>query len=459
MAAPGWVRASDPESGPGETQPVCAPCPAPPAGTVGEEAPASEARAAPSPEGRFAFHFESTVATQWHPAFYAAYTGQNSLTPGAQAATSVVSDLSGGVRAWTGSEVWLEPEMSGGLGLSSTLGVAAFPSGEVYRVGNPVPTVLLGHFFLRQVIGLGGGRVPVEGGPTQFASERDRDAVTLTVGRFAVLDIFDSNPLSNDPHSRFTSWGLWASAAYDYPADTHGYTWGVAAVLDMSWWSARAGMFLEPVVANGEQLEWNIGLERGFAVEGEARFSIGGRPGAARLALFLNNAHMGNYAQALSESPVNPDVTLTRQYGRTKYGFAASANQQIGDTFGVFARLSYNDGKNETWAFTEIDQSFALGAVQSGALWGRADDEAGAGAVVSGISPEHRSYLAAGGYGFIIGDGALRYGLEALGEVYYRLTLVKEIALIGTYQFLLDPAYNRDRGPVNIFTCRVHVAL
>jgi len=463
IAVPLGTLASEPvpdqTPGAGEKPAVCAPCPPATAlATEPQEPIPADNLPAIRVDQRFAIHYGFTVGTQWHPAFYAAYSGQNSMTPGSQQATSVVADLSGGLRLWRGAELWLEPEMSGGLGLSSTLGVAAFPSGEVYRVGNPNPTVLLGDFFFRQVFGLGGGPVPVELGPTQFAVARDRDAVTLTVGRFALTEVFDSNPLSNDPHTHFSSWGLWASAAYDYPADTHGYTWGIAGDLTIAWCSVRAGAVLEPVVANGEDLQWNVLLARGLVMEGEARFAIGGRPGAARLLLFLNNAHMGSYEQALAESPVDPNITATRAYGRIKYGFAASANQAIDDTLGVFARLSYNDGKTETWAFTEIDQSFAAGAVQAGVRWGRPDDEVGAGIVVSGISPEHRAYLAAGGYGFIIGDGALRYGLEVLGEIYYRLTLTREVSFIGTYQPIVNPAYNRDRGPVNVFGIRLHVA-
>jgi high affinity Mn2+ porin len=166
---------------------------------------------------------------------------------------------------------------------------------------------------------------------------------------------------------------------------------------------------------------------------------------------------MGSYRQALEErSP--PDVTATRASGRTKAGFAASANLDVGAGLGAFVRLSYNDGANESWAFTEIDRSVVLGAVQSGARWGRPDDEAGAAVVVSGLSGPHRRYLAAGGFGFIIGDGALTYGHEILGELYYRLALTKEVSLGGNYQPIINPAFNRDRGPIHVFTARAHIA-
>jgi len=421
----------------------------PPAQTVVETQPAGG--------DWYSIHFQGTVATQYHPPFSAQYSGPNSLQPQAQDATSVVLDLFLGVRLWQGASLYLQPELTGGTGLSSTLGVASFPSGEVYRIGNPAPAVSVARLFLRQVIGLGGGVVETESDTDHFAGKRDRDTVTLTLGKVAIPDLVDKIPISNDPHTGFTSWGLWASAAYDYPADTHGYTWGLAFDLSIDWWSVRGGMFLEPTTANGMELEWNIALARGLVAEFEGRYTLFGLPGAARILLFLNNAHMGSYAQAL-EQPPPPNVTLTREYGRTKYGFAASVNQDFGQGLGAFLRLSYNDGRNETWAFTEMDQSLAFGAVQSGSRWGRPLDELGLGMVVSGLSSLHRQYLAAGGLGFILGDGGLKYALEILVETYYRLALTREISLAVVYQPIFNPAYNAARGPVQVFTGRFHVA-
>ena len=405
---------------------------------------------------QLSLHYQATVATQYHPAFRAAYSGANSLRPTAESATSVVMDLFAGARLWRGAEAYFQPELSGGRGLSSTLGIAAFTSGEVYRVGNPTPTVGAARLFLRQVVGLGGGTVAVEAGPNQLAGRRDRDALTLTLGKVAAPDFVDDLPLSNDPHVHFMSWGLFASGAYDYPADTHGYTWGAAADLTIDWWSVRAGLFLEPKVANGMEMEWRVGKARGLVTEFEARYALAGRPGAARILAFLNVAHMGSYREALDATP--PDVAATRAFGRTKVGLAASVNQDLGRGAGVFARASFDDGANETWAFTEIDRSVALGAVQSGSRWGRSGDEIGAGLVISRLSGPHRRYLAAGGYGFIVGDGALRYAPEILGEVYYRLALSREISVGVGYQPILNPAFNADRGPVQVFTGRMHAA-
>src|SRR5256714_6131937 len=285
-----------------------------------------------------ALHYQATVAVQAHPSFAARYSGQNSMQPDAESATSVVMDLSGGLRLWRGAEAWFQPELAGGRGLSSTLGIAAFPSGEVYRVGNPEPTIVAARIFLRQAIGLGGGRVPVQPAMNRLAGERDRDALTITAGKVAVPDFMDAVPLANDPHTRFMSWGLWASAAYDYPADTRGYTWGAAADLSIDWWSARAGIFLEPKSANGLAMEWDVSRARGLAAEGEARFSIAGRRGAARGLGFLDVARMGSYRQAIEDPSAGNDVAATRADGRTKAGFAASANQDLGAGLGAFPR-------------------------------------------------------------------------------------------------------------------------
>jgi len=373
------------------------------------------------------FHFQATVATQAHPAFHAAYSGKNSLRSDAESATSVVIDLSLTLRPWAGAELVFQPELAGGRGLSSTLGVAAFPSGEVYRVGDPDPTIVVARAAVKQAIG----------------------PLTFTAGKYAIPEIFDNIPFANDPHTRFMSWGLWASAAYDYPADVRGYTWGLAADFSKDWWSVRAGIFLEPKVANGAKLETDILRARGVVVEVEARSG----PGAVRVLGFLNTADMGSYAKAIAG---HLQIEDTRAQGRTKAGLAASANYDFGRGLGAFVRASFNDGQNETWAFTEIDRSLAVGAVQSGARWGRERDEAGAGLVVSGLSGPHRRYLSSGGQGFQLGDGALTYGVEALVELTYLVHITRFIEITADTQGILNPGMNAMRGPAAVFGLRLH---
>jgi high affinity Mn2+ porin len=405
-----------------------------------------------------------TAATQYHPSFDAAYSGQNSLGSASESATAFVSTIFADLRLWRGAELLFNPEMSGGKGLSRTLGVAAFPSGIVYRVGDPAPAIYLARLAISQTFGLGGGKIANDAGPNELAGLRDRDALTVWVGRLSVADVFDGNRYAHDPTERFFNWAMFASGAWDYPADTRGYTWGVMADLTMDWWSARAGIALEPKTANGQEFDWNVGKAHGLMAEYEARYTVRNRGGAARLLVFLNQAHMGRYQQVLDDPAAYtndsgaPDITMTRAYGRNKYGFALSADQQLTRGLGAFVRLSANDGANETWAFTEIDRSLAAGLVQDGALWHRDRDQVGLAAVASALSSPHRRYLEGGGYGFIIGDGALSYAPEILAELYYTARVADNIAASAIYQPIFNPAYNHDRGPAQILTGRVKVS-
>jgi high affinity Mn2+ porin len=411
------------------------------------------------PADWYSLHYQMTMATQYHPSFSAKYSGKNSLSPDAESATAFVTTLFADVRLWPGAELLFNPEMSGGRGLSSTLGVAAFPDGIVYRVGDPAPAVYVARLAISQTFGLGGGKVLNAGGPNELAGARDRDVLAITVGRFSVVDVVDGNRYANDATTEFFNWALFASGAYDYPADTRGYTWGALADLAKGWWSLRGGIALEPYYANLAQMDWRIQKSRGLMAEYEARYSVRGRPGASSLLLFWNRARMGSYEQVLADpAAYGNSVAATRADGRNKYGFALSVEQQLTTTMGAFMRLSWNDGHNESWAFTEIDRSFAVGVTQNGRFWRRPSDVVGAAVVVDGLSPWHERYLEGGGYGFIIGDGALNYGLEVVGDVYYKVQLSDELSLSAIYQPIVNPAYNRDRGPVQIFTARLHAA-
>jgi high affinity Mn2+ porin len=381
------------------------------------------------------------------------------LSADAESASAFVTTLYGDLRLWPGAELLFDPEMSGGKGLSSTVGVAAFPSGIVYRVGDPAPAIYIARLAISQTFSLGGGKRKNEAAPNELAGIRDRDQLAITVGRLSVVDVFDGNRYANDPTNEFFNWALFASGAWDYPADTRGYTYGVLADLAIDWWSARAGIALEPYYANLAKMDWRIAKSHGLMAEYEARYRIRTMPGALSLLVFLNSARMGSYEQVLANpTAYGNSVFSTRADGRTKYGFALSMEQQITKTLGAFMRLSWNDGHNESWAFTEIDQSLALGAVQGGGSWGRPQDEVGAAVVVSGISPWHRHYLEGGGYGFIIGDGWLHYGPEVISDLYYQFHINDNLAIAAFYQPIVNPAYNQDRGPVHVLSARFHVA-
>lgn len=409
---------------------------------------------------RYSLHFQTTIATQFHPAFSAAYSGDNSFGSARETASALVASLYADVGLWPGAELLVDPEISGGKGLSATRGIAGFPSGIVYRVGDPAPAIYLARVVLRQSIGLGGGKVRQEAGPNQLAGTRDRDNLVLSVGRLSVQDVFDSNRFAHDALEHFFDWALFASGAWDYPADTRGYTYGLLADLSIDWWSARAGFALVPKEANGPELDFRVLKAHGLMAEYEARYDLAGRPGRASALVFLNHAPMGSYRQVLgAPDRFGNDVIATRKDGRTKAGFALSVDQQLGAHLGVFLRVSANDGATESWAFTEIDRSLALGAVHAGTPWHREHDECGVALVLDALSPAHARYLERGGYGFIIGDGALDYAPELIGEVYYKAALTDAIAFTLIYQPVINPGYNRDRGPAHIFTGRLHVAI
>ncbi len=429
--------------------------------SVPAPAPTAEAPPPPAPARArewVSLHYQAVAATQAHPAFSARYSGANSLSPDAEAATAMVMNLALDLRLWRNAEVIFDPELSGGRGLSRTLGVAAFPSGIVYRVGNPSPTLYLARLALRQRFDLGGGKVATEAGANQLAGTHARNTLTFTAGRLAVTDVFDGNRYAHDATTQFFDWALFASGAWDYPADTRGYTWGVLGDLSVGAYSLRSGIALLPKYGNLLEMEWNVAKARALMLEGEARYELGERPGSARVILFANQARMGNYREAVDDPAARFDVTATRADGRKKYGVAVSVDQELTDSLGAFLRASFNDGQNETWAFTEIDRSLAFGLVQGGAPWRRPADEAGAAVVIDGLAPWHRRYLEAGGYGFLLGDGGLSYGPEVEGDVYYKAQLTPELALSGVYQPLVNPGYNRDRGPVHVFSGRVRVA-
>jgi high affinity Mn2+ porin len=415
---------------------------------------------APPAESRWDAHFQATTVTQWHPSFDAPYSGANSMSPDAEHETTVTATLFLGARLWKGAEVYVNPELSGGSGLSRTLGVAGFPNGEAFRVGDAQPRIYLGRLMLKQTIAVGDEREPVMEDANQLAGTQPLRRWTLTVGKFGIGDFFDDNAYSHDPRTQFLNWADWTAGAWDYSADTRGYTWGFVFGYDGPDWSARFGATAEPKVANGIQFDEDLLHAYAFSAEVDRRFELQGRKGVARGILFYNRADMGSYRQAIEEADGGtPDVTATRREGRTKWGFVFNLEQDLGGSLGLFFRGSWNDGKNEAWAYAEIERSVTAGVVWKAPIPTRPEDEAGVAMIVNGLSNDHRDYLAAGGYGFMIGDGRLSYGPELIAETYYQALVMRHIFLAAGYQFVAHPAYNRDRGPVHVLTARLHVEL
>jgi high affinity Mn2+ porin len=405
----------------------------------------------------YTLHFQQTTVTQAHPAFRSEYDGAGSLRRVAETETTITSTLFAGLSLWKGAELYLNPELSGGSGLSTAFGVAGFPNGEAFRVGSAKPVLYPARLFLRQTINFRGGEERVDKGPNAIAGSRSSHRLTVTIGKFGIADIFDNNKYTHDPRTQFFNWALMNSGAWDYPADTRGYTWGLSLEYTRESWTIRGASVLVPREANGLAMDTHVAKSHGFALENELRYDALGRPGTIRLLVFLNSARMGDYDEAVAANPTAPVVSDTREYGRTKYGFAIGVEQELADGLGAFTRLSWNDGKHETWAFAEIDQSLAIGAVLNGARWTRSLDEVSVALVLNGISGPHRRYLAAGGYGFMLGDSRLDYGLESIAEAYYKLHIIEHLTASVDYQLVVNPAYNRDRGPVNIFGVRSHV--
>ncbi|HEX5315284.1 MAG TPA: carbohydrate porin [Candidatus Kapabacteria bacterium] len=405
------------------------------------------------------FHFQLTTITQAHGAFRATYSGLNSLNPQPEGATSVTSTLFAGIHLWYGASVYFNPELAGGQGLSGVTGIAGFTNGETPRVGSPSPVITIARGYFQQTFALSNrGNEHLADGLNQLAMDMPRNRLTITIGKFALSDFFDNNSYSHDPRTQFQNWALMENGSWDYPANTRGYTYAATIEAKIGDWSARASTAAEPTEANGPTLEYRNGAH-GETIELEHRHNLIGDSGVVRLLLFNNTADMGNYDLAVSNPSFDTDVTKTRQYGRDKYGIGLNAEQALSPNIGAFLRAGWSDGRNETWAFTEIDRTASLGFSFNGALWKREKDVAGIAGVINGLSGDHRRYLAGGGYGFIIGDGALHYAPESIVEVYYLIALTDVFALTADYQFVANPAYNADRGPVNIIGVRAHVEI
>ncbi len=408
----------------------------------------------------FSFHAQTTIIRQFKPAFTAKYTGANSLRTGEEGKSSLTSTLYSAMRLWKGATICLNPEIAGGSGLSGALGVAASSNGETFRVGDPAPAIYLARLFLSQEFALSGEFEYRHDDFNQPAGKYPLSYIGIHAGKISVADFFDDNTYSHDPRTRFMSWGLMGNGAWDYPANTRGYTPGIIFEYVSPLREVCYAAALLPEDANGSDMNTSIGKSSAHSLEYTMNITHGSKAGVLRLLFFLNTAGLGSYRESIGEKPVFPDITSTRKYGRTKYGFTLNTEQEINDFMGCFLRAGWNDGQNETWTYTEIDRTLSMGISARGGRWNRTGDHAGAGFVVSGLSKPHRDYLRAGGKGFILGDGYLSYAYENLAEVYYSSELVKNnIFLSAAYQFLLHPGYNSDRGPVNIFSVRLHARI
>jgi high affinity Mn2+ porin len=403
-------------------------------------------------------HAQTTFLPSAYPAFRSPYAGTNSLPGGGQARETWTTTAFLGARLWQGGEFYFDPELAQGFGLNGTLGLAGFPNGEAQKAGAAYPKYRPQRYYLKQIFGLGGEQEDVADAADQLPGKRDIDRVTLIVGRFAVGDFFDNNSYAHDPRADFMNWAMWSSAAYDFPADLPGFTRGAVVELNRKDWAVRAGVFEVPTAPNSDVLTTKGG---GTIVEFEERHSIFEQPGKLRFGAFANGGNTGNYREALAIEAATPMLDINTvmagiRHDNLKYGFYANAEQQIAKDIGLFARASWNDGQNEILSFTDVDRGLSGGLSIKGSYWRRPSDTIGIGGAINGLSSAHRDFLAAGGLGLLIGDGRLNYRPEQILETYYAFAIDKHFTFTADYQLITNPAYNADRGPVSIFSGRLH---
>jgi high affinity Mn2+ porin len=362
-----------------------------------------------------------------------------------------------GVRLWNGAEFWIDPEIDQGFGLSSTLGVAGFPSGEAYKVGASVPYARIPRAFIRQTIDLGGESVKVEAAANQFSGSQTANRLVLTIGKFAVTDIFDSNKYAHDPRGDFMNWSIVDTGTFDYAADPWGYTYGASAEWYQGPWTLRGGVFDLSIVPNNVELDPQF-QQFQWVGEIERRYELWGQPGKVAVTGFLSRGRMGSFEDAIQLAALTggpADITAVRRY-TSRGGVSLNLEQQITEELGLFARAGWANGDIEPYEFTDVDRTVAAGLSLAGKQWGRPDDTVGLAGVVNGISKVHEAFLNDGGLGILVGDGILPHaGPEQIIETYYALP-VSYFRLTLDYQFIVNPGYNEDRGPVSVVSARLH---
>jgi len=428
------------------------------------------ASASPSSgEQNWNFHIQNTDIVQGYPGFASKYSGANSLPSGGEVRESVSLDVMAGVRLWHGAEAHIDGMMWQGFGIGNGVGVAGFPNGESFRLGTTVPNGTISRLFIRQTIGLGGEQEDVDDDEFTLAGRQDISRLTVTAGRLNVKDIFDNNAYANDPRTQFMNWGLMADEAWDFPADAIGYTTGVAIELNQPVWTLRYGFFQMPRFSNSLTAEDRIFkwpydgtaqdgpiLESwGMVLELERRYKLLSHPGAIRFLAYLNRANMGSYQDAVDSAIRPADIDATADF-RYKYGFGLNLEQEIVENVGVFARAGWSDGHTQGWVFSDVDYAVTTGLSIKGTAWHRADDTFGIAGVFNGISKSHQEFFETGGLGILAGDGNLNYGWEKIIETYYDFKVWKTLHTALDYQFIDNPAFNRDRGPVSVIGVRAH---
>ena len=411
---------------------------------------------------RFWISAQDNIIFQYHPSYDAKYSGPNSLRPHAEGATSNVGTLYLGYAPARYTELFFDLESAAGGGISDALGLAGFTNVDVVRNPQLGVTPYIARGIIRQIVPLGNEEEEVERGPLSLASRLPVRRLEFRAGKFGMADFFDINGVGSDSHSQFLNWTVDNAGTYDYAADTRGYTVGIIAEYHDRGWAFRFSEALMPKVANGIDLVWNLRKARAenFELELHPRV-LGNRAGEIRLLSFVNHANMGIYKEAIANflagrTPV-PDITAHPSRTTIKYGFEINLEQELTHNLRGFARWGWNEGQHESFAYTEVDETVEAGADLAGRQWRRSSDKIGLAITSNGISAYHQKYLALGGRGFLLGDGALSYGRENIVESYYNAHLWRGVFAGVDLQRIHNPGYNRDRGPVWVPGLRLHL--
>jgi high affinity Mn2+ porin len=401
---------------------------------------------------------------QYKPNFYSKYSGPNSFNNRNEGKGTVASDLFVAYQFVPHLEGFLNYERFDGEGLSAVEGLGALTNLDALRNGSSLRAkFFIARCGLHLTIPLSKKTFDADRGPANLSTKLPERRIECRIGAFSATDFMNYNSVGSDTHHQFLNWCICNDGWYDYPANTRGYTWGGEWEYQSPHFAAK---FLEaamPIVANGESLVWRPSTAHSETYELEFRHKTlpNRAPGIVRLLAFQNTADMGNYRQAintfLAGYTPTPNIVAVAKPGTVKFGFGINAEQEIAEGVTAFTRMGFNNGATETYCFTEVDNTFVVGLGFDGARWHRRGDKFGVAVLSNGLSKAHRQYLALGGLGFDLGDGALNYGREEAGEAYYTFHLWKGIYFGPDFQYIINPGYNRDRGAAAIFTLRLHV--
>jgi hypothetical protein len=408
---------------------------------------------------------------QMHGRFHSPYEGANSLRDTFETKASEVATLYLGYQLHANSrwntDLIVDFENAGGRGISQALGLAGETNLDVVRNPTLSSTPYLARGEIHQIFGLTDEMTDQQRGPMALAAKVPVRRFEIRIGKMTLPDSLDANSVGSDSHLQFTNWTIDNNGAWDYAADTRGYTVGGVLEYDDRLWSARYAFAAMPTVANGMDLDWALSRANGQNWEFElhkglfAKLLDPKRQGAVRVLSFVNHAHMGDYRQSVEQylagKVSTPSIVATEKFGAVKYGFGLNTEQEVTASLRLFARFGWNEDRHESFAYTEVGQTVLFGGDLSGQSWRRANDKIGAAFVSNAIKRDHQNYLRLGGQGFLLGDGNLNYGREDIVEWYYNAHLWRGLyVMLGGTQ-IANPGYNRDRGPVYVSTARMHI--